>query len=273
MKPYMPIRIAAVLSLTLLVNSCADSSQKTGHPTPAPQQVTETAKGEVKSYQLALFDEARNRAVPVAIYEPGSGAKRSPEKRRKLKLALLNHGYGNPNTSYKFVAYNLVAQGYFVVSIQHELPKEAPMPTTGNPQQVRRPYWERGVQNMLFVLQTLKKTNPELDFKSLLLIGHSNGGDMAALFAQKYPKLVRDVVTLDNRRMPLPRTRRPHILTIRSSDQVADDGVLPTAAEQKKFDIQIVKMENMTHNDIWDGATDEKKQEINQAINNFLKTK
>jgi hypothetical protein len=73
--------------------------------------------------------------------------------------------------------------------------------------------------------------------------------------------------------MPLPRTRRPHILTIRSSDQVADDGVLPTAAEQKKYAIQIVRMENMTHNDIWDGATEAKKQEINQTINSFLKAK
>ncbi|SMB93117.1 conserved hypothetical protein [Hymenobacter roseosalivarius DSM 11622] len=269
----MTIRIAAVLSIALLANSCADSSQKVSHPTPVPQHVTETAKGEVKSYQLALFDEARNRPVPIAVYVPGSGAKLSPEKRTKLKLAILNHGYGSPHTGYSFIAYNLVAQGYFVASIQHDLPKEAPMPTTGNPQQVRRPYWERGAQNMLFVLQTLKKSNPELDFKNLLLVGHSNGGDMAMLFALKYPKLARNIISLDNRRMPLPRTRRPHILTIRSSDQVADDGVLPTATEQQKFDIQIVKMENMTHNDIWDGATEEKKQEINQTINIFLKTK
>ncbi|MBC6607517.1 alpha/beta hydrolase [Hymenobacter sp. BT188] len=269
----MSLRIAAVLGIALLINSCADSSQKVGHPAPVPQRVTETAKGEVKSYQLALFDEARNRAVPITVYVPGSGAKLNPAKRSNLKLAILNHGYGSPHTGYSFIAYNLVAQGYFVASIQHDLPKEARMPTTGNPQQVRRPFWERGAQNMLFVLQALKKSNPELDFKNLLLVGHSNGGDMAMLFAHKYPKLARNIISLDNRRMPLPRTRRPHILTIRSSDQVADDGVLPTAAEQKKYAIQIVKMENMTHNDIWDGATEEKKQEINRTINNFLKTK
>jgi pimeloyl-ACP methyl ester carboxylesterase len=269
----MTLRIAVVLGIALLVNSCADSSQKVSHPTPTPQHVTETPKGEVKSYQLALLDEARNRPVPVVVYMPGSGAKLSPAKRSKLKLAILNHGYGGTNTGYSFIAYNLVAQGYFVASIQHELPQDAPMPTTGNVQQVRRPYWERGAQNMLFVLKTLKKMNPKLDFKNLLLVGHSNGGDMAMLFAYKYPKLVRNIISLDNRRMPLPRTQRPHILSIRSSDQVADDGVLPTAAEQQKFDIQIVKMDNMTHNDIWDGASEIKKQEINQTINNFLKTK
>jgi esterase/lipase len=147
------------------------------------------------------------------------------------------------------------------------------MAMTNNIMQDRKPHWERGVQNMLFVLEELKKTNLKLDYKSLLIVGHSNGGDMTMLFAHQYPKLVQKVISLDNRRMPLPRSKEVQILTLRSSDQVADDGVLPNPAEQQQFGIQIVQMKNLTHNDIWDGATDEKKQEVNAVINKFLKMK
>ena len=75
---------------------------------------------------------------------------------------------------------------------------------------------------------------------------------------------------LINSGMPLPRAKRPQILSIRSSDQTADEGVLPTAEEQKKFGIKIVKLENTIHNDMWDGGSDEQKREINRIISDFL---
>lgn len=157
-----------------------------------------------------------------------------------------------------------------MASIQHELPTDEPIATTGKLAETRRPNWERGVENILFVIKELKRTRPELDYKDLLLVGHSNGGDIAMLFAQKYPQRVRKVVTLDNRRMALPRARKPQILSIRSSDQAADDGVLPTTAERERFGIRIVKLNNTAHNDMWDGATKNQKQEINKIISSFL---
>ncbi len=175
---------------------------------------------------LALFDAARQRAVPVALYFPGGWGSKT-----RLKAAILSHGYGGKNTAYSFIARNLVAHGYFVASIQHELPTDVPIPTVGPPRVVRRPNWERGVQNILFVRQELRKKYPRVDFGQLLLVGHSNGGDVAMLFAQEHPALVRRIVSLDNRRMPFPRARRPWVLSLRSSDQVADSGVLPTPAE------------------------------------------
>jgi predicted dienelactone hydrolase len=225
---------------------------------------------EVKTESLDFFDEARRRAVPVVLYSPVEIIKTASRKRSKLKLAILNHGYGGKNTDYSFIANNLVAHGYCVASIQHQLPSDEPLPTTGNPYLTRKPNWERGARNILFVIQELKRIRPDLDFKNLLLVGHSNGGDTAMLFAQEHSALVRKVISLDNRRMPIPRTSKPQILSIRSSDQPADAGVLPGSEEQKKFDIKIIKLNNTRHDDMWDGATEKQKQEINQIINSFL---
>jgi dienelactone hydrolase len=212
-----------------------------------------------------VVDATHHRAIPLVTYAPLGTVLKS-----KLKVALLNHGYGGANTAYSFVAKNLVAHGYYVVSLQQDLPTDMPMPTTGIPAVVRRPYWERGVQNILFILQTLRRTHPELDYRHLLLMGHSNGGDMVALFAQEHPRLVDRVLTFDNRRMPLPRTRWPRVLSLRSSDQPADAGVLPTPAEQAKFGVTIVQLPATIHNDMWDGATAAQQQEMNALISKFL---
>lgn len=215
--------------------------------------------------QWTLFDSARQRAIPVVLYRPAHSNARSP-----LKPAILSHGYGGHNTDYTFLAQTLLAHGYLVASIQHELPTDAPMPTTGNVREVRRPFWERGVQNILFVRQALQRKYPRVDFSELLLVGHSNGGDTAMLFAAEHPALVARVVSLDNRRVPFPRAARPRVLTLRSSDQVADPGVLPTPAEQARFGTTLVPLKNTIHNDMWDGATAAQKAEMNAAVSHFL---
>lgn len=111
------------------------------------------------------------------------------------------------------------------------MPTDELLPLTGIPQIVRRSNWERGVENILFVITKLKITNPELDFKRLILVGHSNGGDMTVLFAHTYPNLVGKIISLDNRRVELPRTSHPKVYSLRSSDQPADEGVLLTLPE------------------------------------------
>ena len=87
----------------------------------------------------------------------------------------------------------------------------------------------------------------------------------------EYPALVAQVISLDNRRMPFPRAARPRVLSLRSSDQIADPGVLPTPAEQAQFGVTIVQLKNTLHNDMWDGATAAQKLEMNAAIARFLK--
>ena len=90
-------------------------------------------------------------------------------------------------------------------------------------------------------------------------------------FAQKFPNLVSKIITLDNRRMPLPRTMHPRVYSLRSSDQPADDGVLPTAAEAAANKIRILKLPHTNHNDMDDRADDRQRKEIQEKLLLFLR--
>lgn len=256
MKIYLQILFC------FLLISCT-SNKKTAHVKILDQNF------EVKLDSVNWYDTSRKRLIPVAFYLP-----KTNEKIINQKVVLVSHGYAEntpgANKGYSYLTNNLASKGYFVVSIQHELPTDDLIPKTGIPQVVRRPNWERGAENILFVLTELKKTNPDLDFKHLILIGHSNGGDMSVLFAHKYPNLVDKIISLDNRRMELPRTSRPKVYSLRSSDQPADEGVLPTAAEQEKYGITIIKLPNTIHNVMSDRGNKRQKKEINRYVMRFL---
>ena len=223
----------------------------------------------VKTDSLNLFDTFRNRSVPVALYLPLTKKKIS-----KQKLIIFSHGYGEnkggDNLMYSYLTENLASNGYFVASIQHELSTDDLIPTSGIIQIVRRPFWDRGADNILFVINELKKSNPELDFKNIILIGHSNGGDMTALFPQKHPGIVSKIITMDNRRMALPRTKNPRVYSLRSSDLPADEGVLPTDIEQKKYGIRIIQLTNTKHAEMDNDANERQRKEINDDILIFL---
>ena len=217
---------------------------------------------------LKLYDQSRQREIPIAVYKPTS------KVFGKQKIIIFSHGYGQNKggdyLAYTYLTEYLAAKGFFVVSIQHELATDILLPLTGNPQIVRRPFWERGADNILFVINELKKTNPDLDFKHITLIGHSNGGDMTALFPQKYPNVVEKIITLDNRRMALPKSKKVKVYSLRSSDQPADEGVLPTEKETKKYKMKIVKLTDTTHNEMDDNANDEQRKEIQEYIVTFI---
>ena len=94
---------------------------------------------------------------------------------------------------------------------------------------------------------------------------------MTALFPQKYPGIVEKIITLDNRRMPLPRTLQPRVYSLRSSDQPADEGVLPTEKEQKENNITIIKLIDVLHNDMGARANPDQQEQINNYLLQFLK--
>jgi beta-lactamase class A len=228
----------------------------------------EAAKSTFKLDTLTLFDSNRQREIPIAIYKPNTNIN------GKQKVVIFSHGYGQ-NKGGDYVVYSyltefLASNGFFVVSIQHELATDSLLPLTGNPQILRRPFWDRGADNILFVINELKKTNPDLNYKHITLIGHSNGGDMTALFPAKYPNTVDKIITLDNRRMSFPKTKKVKVYSLRSSDQAADEGVLPTEKEIKKYKILIVKLTKTTHNEMDDNANDNQKKEIQNYILTFL---
>lgn len=210
---------------------------------------------------LTWVDSSCNRIIPIAIYY-------TPNLHPK-KLVILNPGYGGTKSDYSYIALNLANNGYMVVTIQHDLPTDDTLPRIGDIYRLRKSIWDRGVKSIFFVADKIKKMYPQLDYDNIILIGHSNGGDMAMLIANEYPNFAKTVISLDNRRVPFPRSGRPKIFSIRSSDQPADPNVLPSEEERKKYKIKIVKV-NTIHNDMGGMGTDAQKQEINNYILNFL---
>lgn len=242
-----------------LLTSCSESGKPVGN--------NSGFAGSLDTFNL--YDRSRQREIPIAIYRSGTD-----DNIKNRKVIIFSHGYGQ-NKGGDYLAYSyltafLASKGFFVVSIQHELATDSLLPLTGNPQIVRRPFWERGADNILFVINELKKTNPGLNYNHIALIGHSNGGDMTALFPQKYPNIVDKIITLDNRRMAFQRSVSPRIYSLRSSDQPADEGVLPTEEEIKKFGMTIIKLPNTTHNEMDDHASAEQRKEIQNYILTFL---
>jgi predicted dienelactone hydrolase len=255
-----------ILFLITLLWSCNPKNTSTNTVLSEPRDY------EVRLDTTTLFDASRNRNIPVAYYSANTKVNLDNQP-----VVIFSHGYNENrpggNLSYAGFCNFLASKGFFVVSIQHELATDSLLPMTGIPQITRRSNWERGAENIKFVLNHLKsqKTN-RYDFQKVSLIGHSNGGDMSMLFAHKYPDQINKVISLDNRRMLLPRTKSPQVYSLRSSDQPADEGVLPTEEEMKEFNITEIKLPNTIHNHMDDEGTQEQIDEINRYLLAFLTT-
>ena len=167
-----------------------------------------------------------------------------------LPLAIISQGNTVRNTEYSFLANVFAARGYFVVSIQHDLPTDAPLVTkVGSLYVGRLKVYERAEENILFAMSELKKIQPNAEYSHITLVGHSNGGDISMFFAQQHPELVKKVVTLDNVRVPFVTDGRLKILSFRSKDPNyrTDPGVLPSDTLAKDVGIDIVKNRRSTY--------------------------
>jgi dienelactone hydrolase len=214
---------------------------------------------------LTLIDPARGREIPVALYHPIST---QPDGR--APLALVSHGNGSRNIYYSFISEALAARGYLVAAIQHQLPDDPPLAMTGDIYAERMPAWRLGEANLDYVMRELDARGLADESRGVVLVGHSHGGDISLLFAQDYPSRVRTAISLDNLRVPLPRTRSPQICSIRASDTTADEGVLPSEEDAAYYGIRIVKIEGIKHGDMQDWAAPEFKQQMIDAINQCL---
>lgn len=229
------------------------------------QHRSQTSPRSWQSDTLSILDSARQRLIPLAITFPAPPAD-SPG------LVIFSHGYGQ-NDPRSYLAYGyltqwLNSQGFVVVSVQHELPADPLLPVEGDLWTGRLPFWERGTDNLFAVIQWLKVTYPALPFDRLILMGHSNGGDMTALFPQRYPGLAARIVTLDNRRVPLPR--QEGVLSLRSSDFPADEGVLPSPDEARKWNMSIQFMQQVGHNDMDESGTPEQHAALLDSLATWL---
>ena len=190
----------------------------------------------------------------------------------ELPVAILSHGNTVKHTEYSFLTNVFAARGYLVVSIQHDLDTDDPMVTKVGEEYVgRRMQYNRGVFNIKFAIDELKKQYPDADYKHLTLIGHSNGGDISMYFAKMHPEMVKKVVTLDNLRVPFLTDGKVKILSFRSKDPVfkADPGVVPDDETCAKAGITVVKTE-FQHNWLSDRGPDNVKETIQSRVQAFL---
>lgn len=218
-------------------------------------------------HTINLYDSQRSRIIPITIYEPKHVNKRT-------SVIIFNHGYGQnaPDSykSYSCFTKPLAQKGYYVISIQHELPNDPPLAMTGNFMETRMPSWERGVENILFTVKEFKKLKPDMNWNNITVIGHSNGGDMAMLLATKHPTMAQKIISLDHRRMIMPRCSSPKIYTLRGSDYEADQGVIPTIEEQKEYSIEVVRLDEIKHGDMDNKGQKEQHDTILHYIYKFL---
>ena len=190
----------------------------------------------------------------------------------ELPVAILSHGNTVKNTEYSFLTNIFAARGYLVMSIQHDLDTDAPMVTKVGEEYVgRRMQYNRGIFNIKFAIEQMKKQYPNADYDHLTLIGHSNGGDISMYFAKLHPEMVKKVVTLDNLRVPFMTDGKIKILSFRSHDPVfkADPGVVPDDDTCAKAGITVVRTEYQ-HNDLSDRGPDTVKESIQSKVQQFL---
>ncbi len=240
--------LAALITLA----GCASTSGSSSNPTESTE----------------LLDASRQRQIPIALYFPAQ--RRNCTHARPCPVAFISSGYGLLNTDYSFIANSLKRSGYLIVAIQHELPSDPALSRTGDLFANRMPVWRRGAENIRFVRNTLSGTYTGFDWPHLTLVGHSNGGDISALALHEWPALATTLITLDNRRYPLPRDQSISVLSIRGSDFEPDAGVLP-AAQEKDSDTCITTIAGSRHNDMNDHGPTELQTKINLLILQFLK--
>jgi pimeloyl-ACP methyl ester carboxylesterase len=231
------------------------------------------SKWAIRHETLAFYDASRgNRPVEVDVAVRWDKEMQANAGMIILPVAVLNHGNTVKFTEYSFLANIFAARGYMVVSIQHDLPTDAPMVTkVGELYVGRQPQYLRGIANIRFAIEEMHRVQPNADYDHLTMVGHSNGGDISMYFAKLYPDQIRKIVTLDNLRVPFMTDGRFKILSFRSKDPQfkTDPGVIPPEEVRQKSGIQVVQT-GFQHNDMRDTGPDKAKATIQDMLDKFL---
>ncbi len=231
------------------------------------------SKWAIRHETLTFYDPARdNRLVAVYVAVRRDKEMQANAGMIKLPVAILNHGNTVKNSEYSFIANIFAARGYLAISPQHDLPTDPPMVTqVGELYVGRLPQIQRGVANIHFAVEEMKKVQPNADYTKVTMVGHSMGGDISMYFAREYPDQVKKVVTLDNLRVPFMTDGKFKILSFRSKDPVfkADPGVIPDDDVCEKSGITVVNT-GFQHNDMRDTGPDNVKSTIQGMLDKFL---
>jgi alpha/beta hydrolase fold len=231
------------------------------------------SKWAIRHETLTFYDPARdNRMVTVDIAVRRDKEMQANADMITLPVAILNHGNTVKFTEYSFLANVFAARGYLAISIQHDLPTDTPMVTKiGELYVGRQPQYLRGVANIKFAVEQMQKVQPNADYDRLTVVGHSAGADISVYFAKLYPNHIKEVVTLDNLRVPFMTDGRFKILSFRSKDPrfKTDPGVIPSKAVCEKSGITVIQT-GYQHTDMSDRGPDDVKSTIDGMLDKFL---
>ncbi|MBR1271120.1 alpha/beta fold hydrolase [Bradyrhizobium sp. AUGA SZCCT0222] len=249
--------IAVLLSLTVLVAVAYFTA----------------SKWAIRHETIAFHDPARdNRLVAVNIAVRRDKEMQANAGMITLPVAIINHGNTVKHTEYSFLSNAFAARGYLAVSPQHDLPTDPPMVTkVGELYVGRLPQIQRGVANIHFAIDEMKKVLPNADYARVTMVGHSMGGDISMYFAKQYPDEIKKVVTLDNLRVPFLTDGKFKILSFRSKDTQfkPDPGVVPDDDQCEKAGITVVNT-GYQHNDMRDTGPDAAKSSIQTMLDKFI---
>src|SRR5258708_694259 len=231
------------------------------------------SKWAIRHETLTFNDPVRgNRPVAVDVAVRRDKEMQANAGMITLPVAILNHGNTVKHTDYSFLANVFAARGYLAISPQHDLPSDPPMVTkVGELYVGRLPQIQRGVANIHFAIDEMKKIQPNANYDHLTMVGHSMGGDISMYFAKQYPEQIKKVVTLDNLRVPFMTDGKFKILSFRSKDAVfkPDPGVVPDDEQCEKAGITVVQT-GFQHNDMRDTGPDAAKASIQGMLDKLL---
>jgi hypothetical protein len=231
------------------------------------------SKWAIRHETLTFNDPARdNRPVAFDVAVRRDKEMQANAGMITLPVAILNHGNTVRFSEYSFLANVFAARGYIAMSIQHDLPTDAPMVTkVGELYVGRLPQIQRGIANIKFAVEEMQEVQPNADYDHLTMVGHSNGGDISMYFAKMYPDQIKKVVTLDNLRVPFLTDGKFKILSFRSKDPQfkTDPGVVPNEDVCEKSGITVVQT-GYRHTDMSDRGSDDVKSTIEGTLDKFL---
>ena len=238
----------------------------------------------MNTIDLTLIDSSRARAIPVCVYLPDGDNSNLPViifsngyqsqddlKQQDVKPAYKNHTY---------LAEFFSNKGYGFITIQHDILGDKDGLETIDPTlpqaQARRHLWERGEQNILFVINELKQKLPQLNFDKFIIGGHSNGGDIAKFYANNHVESISHIIVMDGRRCPIEPGKDLKLLIFEATDTSTDIGVIPdegteTNPKRKNLEWVIIKPKHALHASYSDSnITNELKKYVLGAINWFV---
>jgi len=231
------------------------------------------SKWAIRHETLTFYDATRdNRPVAVAVAVRRDKEMQANAGMVRLPVAILNHGNTVKFTEYSFLANVFAMRGYIAISIQHDLPTDPPMVTrVGELYVGRQSQYLRGIANIRFAIEEMKTVQPNADYDHLTVVGHSAGADISMYFAKLHPDEVKNVVALDNLRVPFVTNGKFKILSFRSKDPQfkTDPNVVPPEGVREKSDIEVIQTD-IQHNDMRDTGPDEAKASIQSTLEKFL---